>query len=117
MYAILLIASQLILKRHDDSTVGRALFMFTPVIPIVLIGRAIVRSLRRADEFQQLETYKAIAFSFAVAMVVSVMLGFASSVFKLDARPVAWAPFMGGMGTWAVGSVLYLRRAPDSGVQ
>jgi hypothetical protein len=92
-----------------DTNAKKTIFVVATFIPILMGVVVIVRHLKRLDEFERIVTYRAMAVSFGVAMVVSVFIAlFASSGLHVDSKIAAWAPFMVGMSTWGVLSARHL---------
>ena len=95
---------------HDTLT-KRLIFLLVPVVPLLLVVRAVVGWIRSADEYQRLATYRVLAISFVVAMVVAVLMGFAGSAFsELDPSLGGWVVFAAGMATWAAHGLRDARR-------
>jgi hypothetical protein len=86
-----------------DTTAKKALFVSATYIPILMIVVAIVRHIRRQDEFERLMTYRGMSIGFGVAMLTSVFFALMSSAgVAFDAAWAGWIPFMTGMTTWGI---------------
>ncbi len=86
-----------------DTAAKKALFVGATFIPILLVVIAVVRHVRRLDEFERLMTYRGMSIGFGVAMVTSVFFALMSSAgVKFDAGWAGWVPFMTGMTTWGI---------------
>ena len=78
-----------------------------PVLPVGLVVRAVARGLRRSDEYARLLQLRALAVSFAAAMLASVALGMlAIAGAPLSAELLPWLVFGAGMLTWIVSAAL-----------
>ncbi|MEP6560986.1 MAG: hypothetical protein ABJD68_07905 [Nakamurella sp.] len=87
-----------------DGTSGwRFVWALLPVIPLLLVLRAVSRHLRRIDEFQQHQLLQGLGIGFAVAMIAAVTVGFLG-IAGLDMRIAGWIIFAAGMLGWIVGS-------------
>ena len=95
----------------DGDSPWRYAWALLPVVPVVLVVRAVVRALRRADEYARLLQLTDLAAAFAVAMVAAVALGMlAIAGAPLRAELLPWLVFGAGMLTWAVRGALSARR-------
>jgi hypothetical protein len=97
-----------------DSSPWRYLWALLPVIPAAWVVRAVLRHVRRVDEFQRLLMLESLAAGFAVAMLAAITLGFlATAGFHPAAGP--WIVYTAGMLAWAItGSVQGRRCATAS---
>ena len=104
-YGVVLAVS-LSLVDDDIDTIGEWILVMLPVVPALWGVRAIVRHLRRVDEYQRMLQLEAMAAGFGVSMVVSLTLGFVG-VAGTATVAAGWIVYSAGMVTWAV--VLQLR--------
>jgi hypothetical protein len=89
-----------------DTPTKKVFFVVATFIPVLLGGLAIIRHIRRVDEFERLVTYQALAHSFGSAMVTSIFLALLTSAdIHLPVQMVAWSPFIAGMTTWGFLSI------------
>jgi hypothetical protein len=92
-----------------DTVAKQALFVSATFVPALMQVAVIVRHLKRLDEFERVVTYRAMAISFGVAMVVSIFIALlASAGVEVNSKVAGWAPFMTGMTTWGVLSARHL---------
>lgn len=80
-----------------------------PVLPALWMVRAVIRQLRRADEYQRLLQLEAMAAGFGVAMVVSLTVGFVG-VGGVATRAAGWIVYGAGMATWGLVAAAQGRR-------
>lgn len=99
-YAVVLAVS-LSLVGDDIDAVGEWILVMLPVVPALWGVRAIIRHLRRVDEFQRMLQLEAMAAGFGVAMVVSITVGFVG-VAGIATVAAGWVVYGAGMLTWAV---------------
>jgi hypothetical protein len=94
-----------------DTTAKKAFFVTATFLPVLLSAWAIIRQLRRQDEFERLMAYRAMSIAFGVTMLTSVFLALMTSAdVKVSSDLAAWAPFMTGMTTWGLISGWQLRQ-------
>jgi hypothetical protein len=87
----------------NDTTWKKWFFVGINLLPIGLVVRAVVRSIRRSDEFERLTQFKGMAIGFGVTMVTSLICAFmASAEIQISALVAGWAPFMTGMLAWGL---------------
>lgn len=72
-----------------------------PVVPALWGVRAVVRQLRRVDEYQRTVQLEAMAAAFGVAMVTSITLGFVGVAGTATAAG-GWIVYSTGMLTWGL---------------
>lgn len=106
-YCVVLVAV-LIFGDLDGRSPWRFLWALLPVVPLLWVLRAIVRHLRRVDEYQQRQLLLELGVGFAVAMVAAVTLGFLG-IAGLNMRFAGWIVFMIGMASWIVGRAGFAR--------
>lgn len=84
--------------------------VMVPVLPALWMVRAVIRQLRRADEYQRLLQLEAMAVGFGVAMVVSLTIGFVG-VGGVATRAAGWIVYGAGMAAWGVVATAQGRRS------
>ena len=87
----------------DGTSPWRFVWAILPVLPLLLVLRAVSRHLRRIDEFQQHQLLQGLGIGFAVAMIAAVSVGFLG-IAGLDMRLAGWIIFAAGMAGWVVGA-------------
>jgi len=92
----------------DGESPWRFAWALLPVLPIVGVVRAVVRGLRRSDEYAQLVQLRGLAVGFAVAMFACVVLGMLA-VAGLSVPAGPWLAFSAGMVSWAVATAIASR--------
>ena len=80
-----------------------------PILPLLLVVRAVVRHLHRMDEYQRLLLLEGWGIGFAVAMLASITLGLLGSV-GLPMRGAGWVIYAAGMLGWLVSAMLGRKR-------
>jgi len=93
----------LIFGNLDGTSPWRFVWAILPVLPLLLVLRAVSRHLRRIDEFQQHQLLQGLGIGFAVAMIAAVTVGFLG-IAGLDMRLAGWIIFAAGMAGWVVGA-------------
>ena len=89
----------------DGDSSWRFLWAVLPVIPMLWVLRAVVRHLRRCDDYQQLLALRALVIGFAAAMGTAITLGFlgiARLVLPVPLASGGWIVFTAGMLAWGV---------------
>lgn len=99
---LVVLAGVLVLGDLNGSDPWRFGWALLPVVPLLWVVRAVVRHLRRADEYQQRQLLLELGLDFAVAMVAAVTLGFLG-IAGLDMRFAGWIVFAVGMASWILG--------------
>lgn len=101
-YGIVLTAV-LIWGHLDGQSSWRYLWALLPVVPVVWIARAVVRHVRRIDDYQRLLQLQGLAVGFAVAMIASLTVGFLgiAGLQLSDHGLAGWIVYIAGMGGWA----------------
>lgn len=99
-YAVVLAVSLSLVGDEVDS-VGEWIWVMSPVVPALWGVRAVVRALRRMDEFQRMLQLESMAAGFAMAMAASVTLGFVG-VAGTATVSAGWIVYSVGMLTWAL---------------
>jgi hypothetical protein len=93
----------------DGSSPWRFVWALAPVVPAAWIVRAVLRHVRRVDEYQKLLQLQSLAVGFAVAMLAAITLGFlATAGLRLESAP--WILYGAGMLGWAVTGTREARR-------
>jgi hypothetical protein len=93
----------------DVETVGEWALLVLPVVPALWGVRAVVRHLRRVDEYQRLLQLEAMAAGFGVAMVAALTLGFVG-IGGFATPAAGWLVYGAGMLTWALAALAQGRR-------
>ncbi|WP_369053233.1 hypothetical protein [Kineococcus terrestris] len=92
----------------DGDSPWRFAWALLPVLPVLAVVRAVVRALRRSDEYAQLVQLRGLAVGFAVAVVACVVLG----MLQLAGLVVPVAPWLvvgAAMTSWAVAAAVASR--------
>ncbi|WP_432544478.1 hypothetical protein [Kineococcus sp. SYSU DK002] len=92
----------------DGQSPWRFAWAMLPVLPVLGVVRAVVRGLRRSDEYAQLVQLRGLAVGFAVTVVACVVLGMLA-VAGLDVPAGPWLAFGAGMASWAVATAVASR--------
>lgn len=93
----------------DGTSPWRFLWAVLPVLPMVWIAVAVLRHLRRVDEYQRTRMLTGLGAGFAVAMLASIALGILQSAgFELEGSGF-WI-YAIGMATWGIASAVSSRR-------
>ena len=93
----------------DGSSGWRYVWAVLPVLPALLVVRAVARHLQRIDDYQRLLLLQSLAVGFGTAMAAAVTLGFLATA-GLPMLAAGWVVYAAGMGGWLVGTVLVRRR-------
>lgn len=93
----------------DGTSSWRFVWALLPAVPLVWIVIAVIRHLRRLDEFQQRLLLQGFACGFAVAMGTSVTMGLLEAA-GLQSRVTPWIIFGAGMFGWGIASIAAGRR-------
>ncbi|MGA5304807.1 hypothetical protein ACPCHT_33200 [Nucisporomicrobium flavum] len=92
----------------DGDSPWRFAWALLPVLPVLGVVRAVVRGLRRSDEYAQLVQLRGLAVGFAVAMIAYVVLGMLM-VAGLSTPAAPWMAFGAGMVAWAAATAVAAR--------
>lgn len=94
-----------------DTTPKRVLLAAVPVVPFLLITRAIWRSLKRSDEYVTQMQLSSMAAGFGAAMFAALLVWFVGLA-RVELRNGASGAivFSAGMATWAIASAVNARR-------
>lgn len=105
-YVVVLFASMLILKKigMDAPLALRAFLSLAPIVPIILVCRALIRFLRDSDELERKIELEAIALSGLFTGLIFLCLGFlaSSKIIYLDGAVVAIWVFPSLFGLYGV---------------
>lgn len=93
----------------DGTSPWRFGWALLPVIPALGLVRAVVRHVRRIDEYQRLLSLEGLAVGFAIAMIAAVTVGFLG-IGGLPMRAAGWVVYAAGMAGWLVASRLVEKR-------
>ncbi len=93
----------------DGSSGWRFVWAALPVLPALLVIRAVARHLHRIDDYQRTLLLQGLAVGFGTAMVAAVTLGFLG-IAGLGMGVAGWVVYAAGMGGWVVGTALVHRR-------
>lgn len=107
-YAVVLTAV-LLWGDLDGTSPWRFLWAVLPVVPALWIVRAVLRGIRRSDDYQRLLMLQALAGGFAVAMIVSVTMAFLE-IAGLQITGTGWLIYAAGMLGWIVVGAVAGRR-------
>lgn len=95
----------------DGTSRWRFLWAALPVVPALAMVSAVVRHVRRVDEYQRGLLLQGLAAGFATTCVVAVALGLLAAA-GLDLGPsTAWIIYGAGMVSWGVASLVVTRRS------
>jgi hypothetical protein len=95
---------------QDSHSRWRYVWMVLPVVPALWIVRAMVRHLRRIDEYQRLLQLESIAAGFGTAMAASLTLGVLGKS-GLAPNASGWIIYGAGMAAWGVSALIKSTRA------
>lgn len=93
----------------DGTSPWRFGWALLPALPLVGVAVAVIRHLRRLDEFQQRILTQGFACGFAVAMGAAITVGLLGAA-GLQTPVGPWIIFGAGMIGWGVSSVVAGRR-------
>lgn len=109
MVAYVLLLSAVVRWGHlDGSSPYRLGWALLPVLPALWTVRAVLRHLRRVDEYQRGLLLESLAVGFGVAMVAAVTTGLA--IAGLSSPLIPWTVYAAGMTGWAAAAALLSRR-------
>lgn len=92
----------------DGTSPWRFAWAVLPVLPLLWIVRALLRHIRRIDDYQRFLLLQGLGVGFAVAMVSAVTVAFLNSA-GLD-LPHGWIIYGMGMLGWAVTCLVNAKR-------
>jgi hypothetical protein len=107
-YAVVLTGVLLWGDLHGESP-WRFVWAVLPVIPGLWIVRAVLRHVRRSDDYQRLLMLRGLAGGFAVAMIASVTLAFLE-IAGLQVPGTGWVIYGAGMLGWVFTGAFVGRR-------
>ena len=107
-YAVVL-SGVLVWGHLDGDSPWRFLWAVLPVVPALWIVRAVLRHVRRMDDYYWLFLLQALGGGFAVAMIASVTLAFLE-IAGLSVPGVGWIIYGAGMLGWIVSGAVVGRR-------
>ncbi len=87
----------------DGTSPWRFVWALLPVLPTLWTVRAVVRHVRRIDDYQRMLLLQSLAVGFALAMVASLTVAFLE-IAGLRLPAGGWVVYGVGMGGWAVAS-------------
>lgn len=93
----------------DGHSPWRFVWSVLPVLPVLWIGRAVLRHLRRVDDYQRLLLLNSLAAGFAIAMIAAVTVGLLG-IAGVPMRSAGWVVFGAGMLGWLVAGQRLARR-------
>ena len=93
----------------DGESPLRFLWAVLPVIPALWIVRAVLRHVRRIDDYQRVLLLQALGGGFAVAMIASVTMAFLE-IAGLRLPGVGWIIYSAGMLGWIITGAVVGRR-------
>jgi len=93
----------------DGDSPSRFLWALLPVVPALWTVRAVLRHVRRIDDYQQLLLLHGLAVGFAIAMIASLTVGFLG-IAGLPMQGGGWVIYSAGMLGWLVAGLLARRR-------
>ena len=103
------LSSTLIWGHLDGDSPWRFLWALLAVLPALWIVVAIIRHIRRIDEYQRYLLLQGLGAGFGIAMVASVTLGFLS-IAGLTVPLMGWVIFGLGMLGWIVATSVLKKR-------
>jgi len=103
------LAAVLIWGGLDGHSPSRFLWALLPVVPALWTVRAVLRHVRRIDDYQQLLLLNGLAAGFAIAMIASLTVGFLG-IAGLPMQGAGWVIYSAGMLGWLVAGLLARRR-------
>jgi len=106
---LLLVAVAPVLAHVAGVGPWRYVWVVLPVLPTLWIIRAVVRHLRRVDDYQRLLLLQGLAVGFACAMVAALVVGFLD-IGDAAVRGGGWIVYVAGMLGWAVTAGVTQRR-------
>ncbi|MDN5933727.1 MAG: hypothetical protein L0I24_22095 [Pseudonocardia sp.] len=104
---VVVLAAVTIFGGLDGTSPWRFLWALLPVVPALWVIRAVVRHVRRIDDYQRGLLLRGLAGGFAAAMIASITIGFLG-VAGLDV-PGGWIIYSVGMAGWMVTAAVAAR--------
>ncbi|MCZ9884599.1 hypothetical protein [Arthrobacter sp. B2a2-09] len=93
----------------DGNSPWRFVWAVLPVIPALWIVRAVLRHVRRIDEYQRLLLLQGLGGGFAVSMIASVTMAFLE-IAGFRVPGVGWIIYGAGMLGWIITGTVVGRR-------
>ena len=106
---VLLLSAALLWGGFDGASPSRFVWAILPVLPMAWIAVAVLRHLRRLDEYQRIRTLGGLGAGFAVAMLASIALGILQSA-GLELEGSGFWIYALGMATWGISAAVTSRR-------
>jgi len=106
---ILILSAALIWGDLDGNSPARFVWAIVPVLPMVWVAIAVLRHIRRVDEYQRFLLLQGLGVGFALAMVASLTVGLLD-VAGLSIPGSAWIVYAVGMLGWLVTAQVSARR-------
>jgi hypothetical protein len=107
-YAVLL-TGVLLWGDLDGQSPWRFAWAVVPVLPALWIVRAVLRHVRRIDDYQRLLLLQTLGGGFAVAMIAAVTMAFLE-IAGLRVEGVGWIVYGAGMLGWIITGTIAGRR-------
>lgn len=105
---VVVLGAVTVLGDLDGTSPWRFLWALLPVLPALWVIRAVVRHVRRIDDYQRGLLLSGLAVGFAAAMIASVTVGFLD-VAGLDVPLAGWIVYGVGMVAWGVAAAVTAR--------
>jgi hypothetical protein len=99
------LAAVLIWGGLDGTSPWRFVFAVLPVVPMLWVAWAVLRHIRRIDDYQRFLLLQGLGLGFAVAMISSITIGFLA-IAGLQLPAAGWIIYGLGMIGWAVGAAV-----------
>jgi hypothetical protein len=93
----------------DGTSPWRFVWAVLPVLPLIWVCVAVLRHLRRLDDYQQRLTLQGLGVGFAVAMAAAVTMGLLGAA-GLQSPVTPWIIFGAGMAGWGITAIIVGRR-------
>jgi hypothetical protein len=93
----------------DGTSPWRFVWAVLPVLPLIWVCVAVLRHLRRLDDYQQRLTLQGLGVGFAVAMAAAVTMGLLGAA-GLQSPVTPWIIFGAGMAGWGSTAIIVGRR-------
>jgi hypothetical protein len=102
---VVVLGAVTVLGDLDGTSPWRFLWALLPVLPALWVIRAVVRHVRRIDDYQRGLLLRGLAVGFAAAMIASITIGFLD-VAGLDVPLAGWIVYGVGMVGWALAAAV-----------
>jgi hypothetical protein len=106
---IVVLALVLVFGDLGGTSPWRFVWAVLPVLPVIWMAVAVIRHLRRLDDYQQRLNLQALGVGFAVAMSAAVSMGLLESA-GLQTQAIGWIIFGAGMAGWGITAIVVGRR-------